>query len=257
MTNPLLHTLLSALALPSSSRLDKRVPKKFLIEHGANTAADRRLLTGAVESLHWIAVLKPETVAVPAYSDEQREYTEVIVIGVDLRPEHAPPARQRRVVELVHRAIPYPLLVLASTGERVTLSAAHKRRALNEDRKFVLDGDVLEAAFDPDQPPNADLQHALALNRQPAAHMLACYQGWMDCLTAARVQQLIGCFRLAETPAVAVARRDALRDCERMAAEEARLRTLAAKERQMAKRVDINLALQRVQTDLAAARAKL
>lgn len=257
MTTSLFDTLLDALALPSSSRLDKRVPKKLLIEHGANTAADRRLLTEAIESLRWIAVLKPDTVAVPAYSDEQRDYIEVIVIGVDLRPEHVPPTRQRRVVELVHRAIPYPLLVLTSAGERVTVSAAFKRRALNEDRKFVLDGEVLEATFDPDHPPDAAFQHALALDRQPAAHMLACYQGWMDCLTGVLAQQLIGSFRLADTPAAAVARRDALRDCERLAAEEARLRGLAAKERQIAKRVDLNLALQRVQADLAAARAKL
>nr|WP_290660849.1 DUF4391 domain-containing protein [Aquabacterium sp.] len=52
-------------------------------------------------------------------------------------------------------------------------------------------------------------------------------------------------------------RREALRECHRLDQESARLRTQASKEKQMAKQVDLNLALQRLHADLAAAREQL
>ena len=50
--------VVKALALPDRARVDQRVPKKMLAEHGAPTAADRRLLTDGIEELQWIAALK-------------------------------------------------------------------------------------------------------------------------------------------------------------------------------------------------------
>ena len=39
-----LESLISALALPTSCRVDQRVPKKLLVENGAPTPADKRLI---------------------------------------------------------------------------------------------------------------------------------------------------------------------------------------------------------------------
>ena len=43
-----LDGLLDALALPASCRVDQRVPKKMLVDNGAPTATDKRLLTDAI-----------------------------------------------------------------------------------------------------------------------------------------------------------------------------------------------------------------
>ena len=52
-------------------------------------------------------------------------------------------------------------------------------------------------------------------------------------------------------------RRDALQECVRLDGEIARLRTTAAKEKQMSRRVEVNLELKRVEAAQAAARANL
>ena len=36
--------MISALGLPASCRVDQRVPKKMLVENGAPTSADKRLI---------------------------------------------------------------------------------------------------------------------------------------------------------------------------------------------------------------------
>ena len=72
--------LLAALDLPASSRVDQRVPKKLLLENGAPTAADKRLINDGIEELLWLAALKPTTIGVPEYRDDVREYLEIAVL---------------------------------------------------------------------------------------------------------------------------------------------------------------------------------
>ena len=81
--------LIAALALPLSCRVDQRIPKKMLIENGAPTTADKRLLNDAIEEIQWVAALKPNTVGVPEYRDEQREYLEVAVLSIATRGVNA------------------------------------------------------------------------------------------------------------------------------------------------------------------------
>ena len=49
--------LLEALALPDSTRVQQRVPKKLLVEHGAATAQDKRLIQDGVDEITWLASL--------------------------------------------------------------------------------------------------------------------------------------------------------------------------------------------------------
>lgn len=137
--------VVAALCLPDSARVDQRVPKKLLLENGAPTASDKRLITDAIEEIQWLAALKPNTIGVPSYRDAQREYLEVAVLGLTLRGT-VKPASLARLAELVHRAVPYPVLLLVQ-GQALTLSLAHKRWAQNEAGKVVLDGDPVLASL--------------------------------------------------------------------------------------------------------------
>lgn len=268
--------LVDALRLPASCRVDQRVPKKMLAEHGAPTAADRRLLTDGIEELQWIAALKPSTVAIPEHRADGREYLEVAVLSVQVRATHGKASQWLRLAELVHRAVPYPVLLIqaltpgaAAAAEASTptpptqlaLSLAHKRAAQNEAGKVVLDGELARSELSGPDTGTASvvgsLLEAMALDRQPHQDLMALYQGWMDCLTAAEAARLTGNFRLPSGPTAGAAQRDALRACQRLEQEAARLRSQAAKERQIAKQVDLNLALQRLQADLNEARARL
>ena len=115
--------VLAALSLPPESRVDQRVPKKLLVENGAPTAADKRQINEGIEELMWLAALKPTTIGVPEYRDAVREYLEIAVLSLTLRPT----AKGGRLMELVHRAIPYPVLLLSQQPQVITLSLAHKR----------------------------------------------------------------------------------------------------------------------------------
>ena len=135
--------LLAALDLPDSSRVDRRVPKKLLVENGAVVAADKRLIDEGVEELRWIAALKPTTVAIPEYRDGVREYLEIAVLSLILDPDGKAP----RLLELVHRAIPYPVVLVSLQSKTPGISLAHKRWSQGEAAKTVIDGDVTKVEW--------------------------------------------------------------------------------------------------------------
>lgn len=267
------QTLIHALRLPEGCRVDQRVPKKLLLENGAPTAADKRLITEAIEEIQWIAALKPNTIGVPDYRDTLREYLEIAVLAVTLRGV-VKPASHSRLAELVHRAVPYPVLLLLIEGQSLTLSLAHKRWAQNEADKVVLDGSLISVtvsaslsevnaadASHPDPAEAAQTESAfiqsLSVTRQPQATLHALYQGWVDCVQALLAARLTGSYQTPTTPEQAAARRQALADCERLEAEVSRLRAQALREKQLARQVELNLTLKRVQAELAAARRQL
>jgi len=243
--------LLEALDLPTGSRVDQRVPKKLLLENGAPTAADKRHINEGIEELMWLAALKPTTIGVPEYRDDLREYLEVSVLRLTLRAN----AKATRLVELVHRAVPYPVLLLAEQAERPGLSAAHKRWSQGEAGKTVLDGEVVavewQATFDDGH--WRAFSELLALGRQPTATLYALYQGWIDTLLALHASSVTGEFTLARNSEHAAARCNALQECARLDAEIARVRAAATKEKQIARQVQFNMELQRLRAARLAA----
>lgn len=247
--------LIQAFDLPASSRVDQRVPKKLLLESGAPTAADKRLINDGVEDLLWLAALKPTTIGVPEHRDDVREYLEIAVLRISMRAA----AKAARLVELVHRAVPYPLLLLTEQGERLELSAAHKRWSHGEAGKMVLEGDVVAAAWDAEHDGERwpTFRDALALGKQPRTTLHALYQGWIDTLLALQAARVTGSFAVAADANHAALRREALHECTRLDAELARLRAAAKKEKQISRRVELNLELKRVEAVQAAARANL
>jgi len=259
--------VVAALCLPDSARVDQRVPKKLLLENAASTAPDKRLITDAIEEIQWLAALKPNTIGVPSYRDAQREYLEIAVLAVTLRGT-VKSARLARLAELVHRAVPYPVLLLME-AQALTLSLAHKRWAQNEAGKVVLDGDAVLVSLSRVTEDVTAAEDAIALEIecafvqslsiacQPQATLHALYQGWGDCVQALLAARLTGSYQTPTTPEQAAARRQALADCERLEAEVSRLRAQAAKEKQLARQVELNLTLKRVQAELAAAQQQL
>lgn len=252
-----LHDLIEALALPGSALVNQRVPKKLLVENGAPTGADKRKINEGIEEIHWLAALKPNTIGVPEYQDDVREYQEIAVLSVTLRSE----AKAGRLAELIHRAIPYPLFLVMVQGDQTTLSLAHKRKAQNEADKFVLDGDVVETAVSGKAAPRSDIirqfLEALPLSKQPRSHLLSLYQGWLDTLVALQVSQRTGVFRQAATMEDSSARQDALRKCGELETRIASLRNAAAKEKQMGRRVELNLEIKGLEAEFGDTKGRL
>ena len=247
--------LFEALALPHDTLIDRRVPKTLLIENGGFAASDRRRIREGIEELRWLAVLKPATVGIAEYRDAEREYLEIPVLKLELRS----PDRSGRLVELVHRAVPYPVLLIAWRNEVAELSLAHKRRSLSEAGKTVLATEVFAARVSDDCAHEALMafRDALTLVRQPRDTLHALYQGWIDTVLAFQVAKVTGEFHFPATAAMAADRESALQEFQSLDHGIQNLHSAASKEKQMSRRAELNMKLARLRADRDAARARL
>jgi len=247
---PIIH----ALALPPETRVEQRVPKKLLVENGAPTAADKRQINDGIEEILWQAALKPANLGVPAYRDAVREYLEIAILTVTFRPV----AKPARLVELIHRAIPYPLLLAARHGETVSLSVAHKRWSQGESGQVVIEELRATAPFRPEKPTTEEAQFLARLSviGLPQGSLFALYQSWLDSVLALEAAQITGAFRPPTTENSAAlrenldARAQALRDLTA-------LRAQAEKETQLNRRVEMNLAIKNLDARIAELDANL
>jgi hypothetical protein len=224
--------IVDALAIPTDARVDQRVPKKMLVEQGSPTTPDKRTIQDGIDEIYWIAALKPTNIGVPAFRDDVREYLEIAVITVAMRAG----AKAGRLTELIHRAIPYPVVLIAAQGDLTSLSFAHKRWSQGETGKVVIEDMISTSAFRPEAPApvEASFVASLAVSALPNRDMYALYQGWLDKASALAAAMITGVFAAHG----------------RLQREITVLRARAAKEKQLNRRVDMNLEIKRLEAEL-------
>ena len=67
--------------------------------------------------------LKPETINIPAFINEEYDYSEVAILQVQLRETK----HYKRLAQIIQRTIPYPLLIIFSHDDHIALSVADKQ----------------------------------------------------------------------------------------------------------------------------------
>lgn len=237
--------IVDALGLPPEARVDARVPKKLLIEQGAPTTSDKRAIQDGIDELHWLAALKPTTIAVPAFADQTHDYSEIAVIATVFRPA----ARSTRLTELIHRAIPYPILLITLAVDDVALSVAPKRAAQNEGGKVVVEKVVSSGGIDPNAPSNVEraFLESLTLGRQPLRDLSTVYGGWLARIEALEAARLSGVYCANDEISSIERRRTALEEHSRLAREVSQLRTQARRAKQISHRVDLNQKIKNIE----------
>lgn len=269
MASDALSTLLSSLELPPVCVLNERIAKKLLVENGAATPADKRAINEGIDELIWVAALKPNNIGVPAFRDDSREYLEIAILSMRCRAE----ARSNRITELIHRSIPYPVLLvtlnepeahnaeneigcktLASRSSLLNVSVADKRFSQSDAQSMVLEDGVTKVQVEADSRLEA-FASAMNLGKQPRDNLLSFYRGWAAILDAYRASRITGEF--APNSLSREERRSAIAEFERIEREITTIRNQAAKEKQLNRRVELNLDVKRMEARLDAVRKQL
>lgn len=241
--------VIDSLGLPSSARVDKRIPKKLLLEQGVSTAADRRHIQDFIEEMQWVAALKPNNIGVQEYRDEVRHYQEIAVLIALLRSGKTP----TRLAELIHRSIPYPVFLISEQGDAITISLAHKRWSQGEAGKVVIDEFRRTAPFLTNalKPEETQFLRSLAISSLPAQNLLALYQGWLDRICALEAAMISGSFLIPTSMEDSIALHEGLQSHTQLKNALVTLRAQAKKEKQINRRAAMNMEIKRLETRLA------
>ena len=233
----MIDALLEKLEIPEACSLDKPVFKKMFLEHAELDATDRKTLSEDVDRIRWRFTLKPETINIRPYLDEIRDYPEIAILSVEL----SSPDRARRIASFMHRAIPYPLILIFEHKGQVCLSVADKRINQADKSKLVLLDRWQTEWFDPSQPntSHAAFMAALTLSRLPTTNFYALYESFQ-----AQIIQLVAAGRTGQFKPVPInesrKHADALKQIDGLEREIAELKSKLKRERQMGRKIALN-----------------
>ncbi len=241
--------VLGKIGFPESAYLHKRVPKKLFLESGELVASGRKLFRENVKSIYWEYTLKPSTCPVLPYRDNEREYAEII-----------------------HRRIPYPLMIgfFIGTTEHteytekqnkisvssvysvvnksfVALSIAPKRFSQAEHGAFVAErfyttGWINSEALNAQQ---SAFVASLAWGNMPLQNYGTLYNAWIDRFTGYECSVLSGTFTIGK----AVDRLERLTRCREI---ESRISELRGQVKKAAfnRQVELNTQIKKFEQEL-------
>ena len=119
----MIEALYQQLGIPATCFLGKRVYKKLFYENAALTVMDKKVFSEDIDDIQWRYTLKPETINIARFQDEERDYSEVAILQVNLKDNK----HYKRLAQIIQRAIPYPLLIVFNQGTTVAFAVADKR----------------------------------------------------------------------------------------------------------------------------------
>ncbi len=207
-----------------------------------------------LDSLIWTHSLKPNNSGLPAFKDTRCDYSEIAILQATLR------SRQNcsRLIELIHRSIPYPVVLVTIDERGSHLSLAPKRASEAEAGQVVIEDRVESTGF-LDSAASRQLVgpflQSLSLDKQPATDLKALYLGWLRCILSFLAAELTG--RLAPDSLSPQEVREALDARKSIETEMTALRSQAKRATQISRQVELNLQIKELEKALESLTTRL
>lgn len=123
------------LNIPDSCFIGNTVYKKLFYENADLSTSDKSLFTDTINKVTWLYCLKPETINIPDYKDEMRDYPEIEVIEVLIHKDY----KLKRIAEIIMRTIPYPMLLIFKLEGKRKFYVAHQRISQSDSSKNTIE----------------------------------------------------------------------------------------------------------------------
>lgn len=253
------------IGFPESAYLHKRIAKKMFLENASLGASDKKLFRENVKNLYWEYTLKPSTCPVLPYRDNEREYLEVAVLQIEMNSQKG----HKRIAEIIHRVIPYPLMLgfYTESGD-VALSVAPKRFSQAEHGAFVAERffttgwmkvTIENGELKIDTENNCQLSTvnyqfitSLAWDNLPLQNYGTLYNAWTDRFTGYECAGLSGIFTIGK----AVDRLERLTRCREIESKISQLRG-QLKKAAFNRQVELNTQIKKFEQELKQLAANL
>ena len=231
-----MESFLAKLEIPENCALNKRVFKKLFEENAKLDATDKKALKDDVQEIRWLYTLKPATINIPRYSDDVRDYPEIAILQVSL----SSPARIKRLSALMQKAIPYPLILLFTHENSLSISLADKRVNQADKSKLVVEATIETGLINLRHPTAVQRQFLddLSLKKLSFINFYAMYQDIFQRVVALNCAYLNGRYELKrenQENRVVI-----LREIQTLEQAQAELLSKLKREKQMGRQVDLN-----------------
>lgn len=223
------------LNIPDSCFVGNVIYKKLFYENADLGTRDKAIFTEAIEKIRWVYCLKPETINIPVYKDQERDYPEMEVIEVRLKEDK----NLKRIAEIIMRTIPYPMLLVFILEDRKQLYLAHQRINQADRSKNTLDEFIATDWLDKDHV----LFDQLDIRQMRFINYYSLYSDLVDVISIDRVSDIVA----DKSPITGQEARELTRQIEDIEGQITSLRAKLKKEDQFNRKMEINIRIKKLE----------
>ena len=242
-----IQDLLDMIQFPEKGRVDKKIFKKAIYENSDLSTKQVELIKKDVEDIRWHYVLKPETINIPIFKDDDVEYEEIQVMGVLIREEN----KVSEIAGVIQKVVAYPVILLLEHNDKVSISVALKSTNKADVSKSVMD-EVHITGFidDPQKNKNANtFIQALGINNLSFVNLYEFYGDFMDRVKLFCVSEYLNIFEYSNKQKTNKLFLEYLKIKE-LEVQKIRLMRQIKSEKEFSKRVTLNVSSKKISEKL-------
>lgn len=242
------------LNIPDTCYLGKRIFKKLFYDHATLNSTDKKAFSNDIDSIEWTYTLKPSTINIPRYVDEDYEYLEVAIIEVILKE----PLRYKRIAQIIQRAVPYPAMIVFKHETLIALSLALKRINRADQNKIMVEEFFDTPWINLENLSNQELDFLKSLNMNHFSfnHFYGWYADLLQRVVALNCSRHSGKFYV-ESTGTDVDRVEELRGIYDLEQQQNQLRFDLKKETQFSRKVDLNIQIKKITQEIEQHKLKI
>lgn len=236
------------LNIPEKCLIEKRVFKKLFFENARMTATDKKWFTKDIDTINWVYALKPNSTLIHAVKAEHYTYDEIAILEVGLeQDDHC-----NRLADIIHRVIPYPLLIVFKGKDWVRLSVADKRFNIADNQAATLEEFWVTNRLYEERLNEIELAFLKQMNyeRQPRLNLKQFYKGWIEALISNKIARITGEFTLPDSPEGKLKQVEALNAYRELNQQIMDLRTKLKKQEAFNVKVKLNVEIKDLEKQL-------
>ena len=192
-----INLLLKSLKLPTTCVANQKLPKAFFKRNFELTLSEKKLIDdfSIVQQLEIVALINHETANIPAFNDATTSYEEIVVLAVQTTNEQFD-RQHNKIIELIHKYIPNPIVLIVYDNQKLVLSVAEKRINNNDNTKRVIEKihTTIQIALDNNTKINIDFLESIAFDKAIKINLKQFYENYLQSIIGLQTAQLNGTF---------------------------------------------------------------
>jgi hypothetical protein len=231
------------LGIPDSCYLGKRIFKKLFYDNTKLNATDKKAFINDIEEIEWTYTLKPETINIQRYEDDEHEYLEVAIIQVKLKENF----RYKRIAQIIQRSIPYPVIIVFKHDLSIALNMALKRINRADQNKIMVKEFHYTDWINLENPLAYEITffESLEIKSFSYDNFYQWYTDFLQRVVALNCAQISGNYVLShEEPGIN--RVEELEQIYNLEQKQTELRATLKKETQFSNKVDLNIQIKKI-----------
>lgn len=125
------------LSLPSKCLLETRLTKAFFLKHFPLKSSEKKTLNQHILSMQWLASIRPTNSNILPLINETYAYEEIQIFTVNV--DESVIAKQKQIIDLIHRYVPFHILLILYSDQSLIYSVCDKRINLADTSKRTIE----------------------------------------------------------------------------------------------------------------------